>query len=517
MGILGIVYRSTVEKKIKRLMIATLMLVVIISHSFTAPQSIVLGEEDSWIDLAPGKTNNIVFIEGKLGYLDLRLKDGEYEPDANTDLLLHFNHDSPVISGGGYYTVVSSEVEPTSLFKRMGGSSGAFRKTDDTIVLNPEPGSLFYSGHSWGDFTLEFWLYPATLDEGQILFHWTGSRSHNGLIYPQRIQCAIQNNRIAWKFKNFFVPPDFSATEVVLQGNRGLIPRTWHHHLLRFRSATGLVEYLLDGKPAGIVHATGTSREGGPLYVPYAGRAGTSALRLGGDFVGFIDELRISKTFVDEPFVERYRQVTGVAVTRVFDLGYSNSRVTDISASDSLPGKTDIYYFYRIGDKIVSRTDLAAEWIPFFPGDLFPGDMRGRYIQLMVELLPDGTGALSPTVHNLQIQYEPDLPPHPPGWLAANAKNGGVELQWQESHDADIAGYVVYYGEKPGQYFGTDSSLGRSPIDAGDVTRFEVAGLSNGKLYYFAVSAYDKSEPPHLSDFSSEVTARPGMVQSGSR
>jgi hypothetical protein len=36
-----------------------------------------------------------------------------------------------------------------------------------------------------------------------------------------------------------------------------------------------------------------------------------------------------------------------------------------------------------------------------------------------------------------------------------------------------------------------------------------LSGLQNGRLYYFAVVAYDGTEPPHHSGFSREVSARP--------
>jgi hypothetical protein len=75
-----------------------------------------------------------------------------------------------------------------------------------------------------------------------------------------------------------------------------------------------------------------------------------------------------------------------------------------------------------------------------------------------------------------------------------------------------VKGYRVYYGEAPGSYLGGDAANGTSPIDAGDSTRLEITGLSNGKLYYFAIVAYDDSEPPQRSSFSQEVSARPSRI-----
>jgi hypothetical protein len=71
---------------------------------------------------------------------------------------------------------------------------------------------------------------------------------------------------------------------------------------------------------------------------------------------------------------------------------------------------------------------------------------------------------------------------------------------------------MVYFGEAPHTYLGASSALGDSPIDAGDATRIEIGGLANGSLYYFAVAAYDSSEPRQQSAFSAEVSARPSRI-----
>ena len=96
--------------------------------------------------------------------------------------------------------------------------------------------------------------------------------------------------------------------------------------------------------------------------------------------------------------------------------------------------------------------------------------------------------------------------------LYAEAGNGKVTLYWSPVNEDDLQGYFVYYGPQPGSYRGRDSDLGPSPIDVGSVSQVEVTGLSNSKLYYFAVVAYDGTDPPHRSLFSREVSARPSRL-----
>ena len=105
--------------------------------------------------------------------------------------------------------------------------------------------------------------------------------------------------------------------------------------------------------------------------------------------------------------------------------------------------------------------------------------------------------------------YEPDLPPAPPSTVLAAPGNGSVRLAWSPVREEDVRGYLVYYGNSPGNYHGTGSDRGPSPIDVGPLTELNLGGLNNGWLYYFAVVAYDDTDPPHRSGFSREVSARP--------
>ena len=90
--------------------------------------------------------------------------------------------------------------------------------------------------------------------------------------------------------------------------------------------------------------------------------------------------------------------------------------------------------------------------------------------------------------------------------------SGAVPLYWKTVNASDVRGYLVYYGDRPGDYHGVDSDRGHSPIDVGRTTDLRLTGLANGKLYYFSVVAYDSTEPPHRSLFAREVSARPSAV-----
>jgi hypothetical protein len=81
-----------------------------------------------------------------------------------------------------------------------------------------------------------------------------------------------------------------------------------------------------------------------------------------------------------------------------------------------------------------------------------------------------------------------------------------VILSWDTNIEPILAGYKVYIGDSSGVY--------SQSVDVGNTTMYTVAGLKVGRLYYFAVTAYDQSG--YESALSSEVsttTAIEGAAQ----
>ena len=225
-----------------------------------------------------------------------------------------------------------------------------------------------------------------------------------------------------------------------------------------------------------------------------------------------MDELRISRYYVENPGLSRYAGRTGVGLSRVFDLEYAGSRLEQIQATYATPANSEIYFSYHLADELLRLSAKDAGWVPFLPGVRQSFGGQGRYLQLKVELMPDGTGSQTPSISDITIIYEPDLPPTAPAFLAARAGNGTVALTWQKVNENDVRGYKVYYGREPGNYWGTGSVEGDSPVDVGMQTNLTLTGLENGRLYYFAAVSYDSAQPPHHSPFSKEASARPSRV-----
>jgi len=200
----------------------------------------------------------------------------------------------------------------------------------------------------------------------------------------------------------------------------------------------------------------------------------------------------------------------------VFDLGISNSSIDKIEAVERMPGESSIQYYFRFSDEIAGWTGDDPVWVPFLPGTALEKERyRGRYLQFRMNFQPDALCLNSPELARLIVHYFPDMPPPPPAFVAAVADDGRITLHWSPVSETDITGYLIYYGVKSGQYWGSGALQGKSPVIIRDpgANSFVLTGLNNDTLYYIAIAAMDSAEPPHIGEFSYEITARPMRVK----
>jgi hypothetical protein len=80
---------------------------------------------------------------------------------------------------------------------------------------------------------------------------------------------------------------------------------------------------------------------------------------------------------------------------------------------------------------------------------------------------------------------------HPPKVYSAQ-----MTLAWDPNTEPDLRGYKVYYGTSSGTY--------GVPLYVRNVTDYTLTGLTEGQVYYIAVTAYDKSG--NESVYSNEVS-----------
>ena len=470
--------------------------------SVTAQESVVtLGDDLDWV----GRSENVVFRPGYRGTPDVVIRDAEHSRDAETDLLLNFNS-LPFRSETPYYDVSAPGVEISPDNARLGAGAAAFRgvpsidQTARGVFLAPQPGALFSPGTVWGSFSIEFWVYPATMADGESIMSWSGVDSSNGTRVQQELSVEIHDRRIRWRFVNMFATGTTERFSVSLTALSPLVPRRWSHHALRFDASTGLLEYLVDGRPEGISYATSRGREAGTVYRVGIGESPDPHVVVGSRFVGFLDAFRVVRRFIDVSIIERAVRPYGTVVSRPVDLGARSAGFLGIETIDDRPGATDILYYYRIGDTIVND-EIDAEWRPVRSGEAPDPEPRGRYVQVRAELFADHRS--SPRLSRISVRYREPVPPVPPSHVTASADDGSVTLRWRAVPDETVSGYVVYYGDQPGRY------VLATPIDVGRETEYTIENLENGRLYFFAVAAYDEPGRAGRIPLSREISARP--------
>ncbi|MCL2192537.1 MAG: fibronectin type III domain-containing protein [Treponema sp.] len=406
------------------------------------------------------------------------------------------------------------------------------------LVVTPHSDSaLFSANNNIRDFTLEFWLHPLNMENGEQILQWVSARPGRSAAMDftfQRILVMSSRNRLHWTFTNFFSSPDRMASiDVNLSGTTPLVPRTWSHHLIRFDAETGMLEYVVNGRPEAIVHVTSTGRERGEVYTPIAGENGSFVL--GGNFTGMMDEFRIHGSFVPNAPTRRYPLSGGRIETRAIDLGPGNNRVLTLEASGGRASVRDIRASsefqrngrFRFSDDSEMQFFIRASNNPFrwdnpwqtvTPGESIAEVVIGRYVQLAVDFYPSADGEASPYLEEIRIVYLRDEPPLPPTRLVAVAMDGAVHLTWRHSPNSNTQGYLVYYGTADNEFFGEGATLGPSPISVGMRNSVVIEGLQNGTLYFFRVAAYsdrgsnhllDDSVSHHVGEFSNEARARP--------
>jgi hypothetical protein len=492
--------------------------------------------------------------------LDLALSFDEGKPELFADRTGHYQ----VKSSGG--SAVSSAGSPWARIGKeavlFSASTAGLRAEQWALPASAGPltiepfrrDALFAPGRNMGDFSLEFWVYPLNMENGEQLFSWLAISTPRGFPPPargasaatagpggsaglisQRIQCEVLKNRFRWTFQDFFFSPDAGESlNLSLNGRSPVIPKTWSHHLIRFNADTGLLEYLVNGNSEDIVYASSSGGEGGEVYSPLAGEGGK--FTLGRRFSGMMDEFRIHGGFDVEPELRRYPASGGWMESRTVDLGENASGILSLEASGGSVGLKDgrahneyggkgdfrfadnsaIQFFIRAADNPYRWTN--DDWRTVVPGTKLPDTLKGRYVQVAAVLYPSGDGETSPYLEEIRLLYRPNRPPRPPSQVMAVASDGTVSLSWKTSPDG-AAGYLVYYGTARGEYFGDGATLGASPLDAGKRDSLRIEGLRNGTVYYFAVAAYSLNSPPeasspggperHVGEFSRELSARP--------
>ena len=469
---------------------------------FAAEKKLVLGGDHAWPEFS--RAENIAKTAGRFGKEAVCVAGAGLSPAADTDLLLNFETGA-VSDRTGNYTLLSSSLTPVS-DSIMGKYAALGKGAAKGLELKGGPQSIFGRPGQTGSFTISFWLNPSLAENGETVFSWRSSRTVDGVPVYQMIAAAFFNNKLEWTFTNVFASANM-LKNVTLSGKSLTIPGTWALHSVSFDEETGLIEYCVNGKTEDLAYTTANSRARGTVFLPVLGVPAELAICPG--FTGKIDDFCVQKKAVRFDYRQPLFNPSGAYFeTKPVGPFPPGTVITGIEAIADTPKETDVQFFVRAGGNYHAWTDSDPAWVPVTERTKIE-NVGGIWLQVAAALYTDGLGEKTPSITELTLKYTEKDPPLAPVRVFAQAGDGSVDLSWLASAGISADGYIVYYGESPGEYLGTDALEGRSPLNVGNTLSLHLTGLKNGKIYYFAVSAYEDSEPTLEGALSAEVFARP--------
>ncbi|HDQ15297.1 MAG TPA: hypothetical protein ENN41_10850 [Sediminispirochaeta sp.] len=503
---------SRKKTNISKTLSCAFILILTTLQTVTAEQEVLRLGRDTEIQ----EEKNVELTRNGDGFPEISIRPQQYLADpAKTDLLIHFEG-APLQDRAGNYSLEGGEKFRPLPDGRIGRGAGKFVGSESAIraipieTVSAETPPLFHGGRVWNDFSIEFWIRPQLLEDGEQVFHWSGQRQGREGIELQEITARFDDRKLEWRFQNLFHHPDKLPNNISLRGRNRLIPGRWSHHLLRYDSQSGLLEYLVNGVPEAVDYSRYRDENGRVQTLsPMIGTRALNPPVIAPNYTGLLDEFRLSRDYVENPQLAVYPKEGASVVIGPLELEEAGSELSAIDVVHRCPPGTNIFSYYRLGENPLTFEIEKPEWRSFVPGaELSPG-LKAKYLQVKYELYPDGQGMQSPRISSTSINYRPNLPPPAPAELTVIPGDSEVEISWTEIRQRDLGGYLLYYGRQSGVYRSRDAEQGASPIDVGTRNKIKLSDLENGQLYYFAVAAYDTAGPSHRSQLSPEKTARP--------
>jgi len=454
------------------------------------------------------------YTPGDDGSLDVILKNiyGEYtSPDI--DLMLGFEgeNNQPWKEILGRYDVQETQFLFSAQEKVAGLSSGHFFRLGDRLVLKPRDFSWFKQNEDLGSFTIEFWIYPLLSFDNQIIVSKYGPvLLGNNATDMAGIQIVTKNNRVEFRFHNFFqqmknatspnqnsASGEFSSNISITSVNK-IQTKAWNHVAVTFNEENGQLIYYLNGETERTVWCTSNGRPGSGVCIPRFYEHENSPVIIGQNWIGYLDNLIITKTCKTDFQLGPYHVDKGTVITKVMDLGEGHNQITSIEADTFRSPGTRISVEYRIASEIF-RDNCPENLVPYklIPTGqaILTNGNTGRYVQLRIQLFGTMDRKSSPVLKSVVLRYQKDFPPVTPVITSVVSENGNVIIQWKKNLEEDVVQYNIYYGKQMNNYLEEGSPLVINQRDLPDPNNpgWTIKHLQSNTVYYLSVTSVDKS------------------------
>ncbi|MGC8769633.1 MAG: LamG-like jellyroll fold domain-containing protein [Brevinematia bacterium] len=435
----------------------------------------------------------------------------------STDLFIDFEKNT--LSFENYRTLYSYFILYRDE-KFNGVSSGKFTFSDSCIKLLPERGSIFYPGSDVGSFTIDFWLYPfKNYDKQYILYYLAddinieNDKKYGFLIY-------LDKGKLKYKFFNFFYDYEKKSTieEIELEEEGNIVLYKWEHHAISFDSRNGKMVIYRNGVEEKVLWITENFKKGGKVYYPFVNTVVNSPLTIGKNSFFLLDNLRISKKFINNFNLFPVNRKESFLITKVLKLSDNFFNIKDIKIDLKKDNYAFVKFGYRISDDIFAPDNKNIPWVYVNLENFnIPEEYsKGKYIQFKLTIYPE-VSENDIKIYSLGLNYNIDETPYIPQIVKVVPGDEVIEIYFIPSPEDDIVGYEIYYGNESKNYISKDALEGSSPIfvkkqSEGLTYHKATLTLKNEKPYFIAVRAVDKNG--HKSPYSKEVFVRPSSIYS---
>ena len=145
--------------------------------------------------------NGITTGKGRFGYECLELETNAKQAGEFTDCLIDFE-DARTFDKTGHYNVISNGTFSSG--KSIIGKGAALSRNRGGIELKGDGTSFFgYEGPA-GSFSIDFWICPSTVENGEVILNWRSSKNIAGQVVYQLISTSFYKNKVMILFSNIF-------------------------------------------------------------------------------------------------------------------------------------------------------------------------------------------------------------------------------------------------------------------------------------------------------------------------
>lgn len=477
----------------------SILLVIIPLFSLNAQnQQLRIGGERGWGEFYVQESVARINLSGAE---HLALGSPQIEPGPATQLLLRFD-ELPSRDLSGSFTVQQDLQQLSEREFRVGSSAGVFR--GEPMLLHTDRAAMFQPGLHVEGFTVSFYLYAPLLRDGEEILSWQGMDHRSN--QRQQFRVSVNDRKLEFVWQNLFMDEDRQLRTFRLQAHDSLLPGRWSHHSVSYDPEDGRLAYYVDGRISDVRYVTGNGKSSSSSMPMYVGSGAASVLQIGAGLEALLDELYISSEPLELPSLRRYSDTVGRVLLAPYQFDSPRTKLLSLSYEHANQGDTDVRIWIRSGTQLDSRGNVIGEWVDSDLSDAIRQLDPARFVQFMIEVLPDGVGSNSPLLKHIDISYQELPPPIPPSNVRLTPGRESLRVEWSQVHDPLVGGYLVFFGTEPGRYFGTADR--NSPIDAGDSNSLEIGGLKPDTLYYVTVMSYDLQDNRLTSVFSREHRVR---------